>query len=73
MTETLHAGGTGLGRDDTTEDPVLSLYRQALDENAALHDFVIALHKSCQWRTFGMAITFIAGFMLACVLIGVMG
>jgi hypothetical protein len=79
---TLDAGGTGLGRDvsDAETKPHCIYCIMAYGENRMLNKAVLsqdqeiaALRKSCQWRTLGIAVTFIAGFLLACVLIGVTG
>ena len=70
MIETLDAGGSGLGRDETSEDAVMTLYRQALAENEAQRMALLsqdqdisALHTRLQWRTWFIAVAYIAGFL----------
>ena len=74
MTEprTLHEGGTGLGADDTDAEtkPHCTYCIMAYGENRMLHKAVLAqdeeiaaLHTKLQWRTWFVAIAYIAGFL----------
>ena len=69
---TLHEGGTGLGRDDTSEGLMATLYREALAENAKLRAQLSLWKSLAKFKRrlyFYSPLAYVAGFLSACGLI----